>query len=237
MLSPENLRFSIAILWCVVGFGSYYFLAGSSTLISRFESACKLLDRQGNQVLMQRFLGLFFLGVFSVVIILFLPGKNLQEYGLAFEFSEPLPWWTWLLIPLILILGYLTARKPANLKHYPQIRAKKWTWTMLVISSVSWVIFLVGYEFLFRGFVLFASLDIMEPTAAIALNTTVYAFAHFYKGPAETFGTIPAGILFCYLTLLTGNIWSAVVLHSVMALSNEWFSLGSHPEMSLTKDR
>lgn len=237
MLSPENLRFSIAILWCVVGFGSYYFLAGNSKLISKFGSACKLLDKQGNQVLLQRVLGLIFLGVFSVVIILFLPDWNLREYGLTFEFREPLPWWTWLLIALILILGYFTARKPANLKQYPQIRAKKWTRSMLVISSVSWVIFLVAYEFLFRGFVLFASLDIMEPAAAIALNTSVYAFAHFYKGPAETFGTIPAGILFCYLTLLTGNIWSAVVLHSLMALSNEWFSIKFHPEMSLTKHR
>jgi membrane protease YdiL (CAAX protease family) len=41
------------------------------------------------------------------------------------------------------------------------------------------------------------------------------------------------GILLCYITLHTGNIWSAVIIHSSMALSNEWFSLRSHPNMHL----
>lgn len=237
MTLPENLQFTIAILWCVVGFGSYYFLSKNSALSSTFKSLCRHLDGQGNQVLLQRLLGLLFLGVVSALIILFLPDKSLQEYGFTFQFIKLPPWWSWLLIPLILILGFYTARAPSNLKQYPQIRALAWTPGTLVVSSISWILFLVGYEFLFRGFVLYASLDIMEPVPAIALNAAVYAFAHFYKGPGETFGAIPAGILFCYLTLLTGNIWCAVILHSVMALSNEWFSLKAHPEMSFTKAR
>ena len=73
----------------------------------------------------------------------------------------------------------------------------------------------------------------MGPWAAIALNCSLYAFAHFYKGPGETFGAIPLGIMFCYLTLLTGNIWTAVVIHSVMALSNEWFSIRANPDINL----
>lgn len=235
MSSPEVLRFTIAVLWCVVGFGSYYLLGRNNTLTGRIESACRLLDRQGNQVLLQRTLGLLFLGVFSCLIIAILPGKSLQEFGLTFHFKQPLPWWFFLLIPLVLMLGYTTARKPDILKQYPQIRAKIWTPAMLLISGVSWVLFLIGYEFLFRGFVLYAALDIMHSEWAIFLNTALYASAHFYKGPREIVGTIPAGILFCYLTLLTGNIWSAVALHSIMALSNEWFSLKAQPEMSLIK--
>ena len=235
--TPEILRFSMAILWSVVGFGCYYFLSKNSTLISRFGSLNSSLDRQGFQVLLQRLLGLLFLGVFSVIIILVLPGTGLPEFGLTFKFAVLPPWWSWLLIPLILILGYYAARKPGNLKQYPQIRAKSWTSPLLVLSGISWILFLIGYEFLFRGFVLYASLNIMAPGAAIALNTAIYAFAHFYKGPGETFGAIPAGIIFSYLTLLTGNIWSAVVLHSIMALSNEWFSLKAHPDMVLKRVR
>jgi membrane protease YdiL (CAAX protease family) len=136
---------------------------------------------------------------------------------------------------MILIIGYFAAQKPGNLEYYPQIRTNRWTRGMVVISGTSWVLFLVGYEFLFRGFVLNASLGLMEPGPAIALNCALYAFAHFYKGPAETFGAIPVGIILCYITLITGNIWCAVILHSVMALSNEWFSLRAHPEMKITK--
>jgi membrane protease YdiL (CAAX protease family) len=233
MHTQEDLWFTIAILWSAVGFGSYYFLSHNKSFVCRFENACKILDRQGNQVLLQRILGLFFLGIVSALIIVFLPGTGLKEYGLTFNFRSAPPWWSWLLIPLILILGYFAARKPGNLKLYPQIRASIWTRAIILLSSVSWLLFLIGYEFLFRGFVLHASLELTGPVPAIALNCALYAFAHFYKGPGEAFGAIPVGVLFCYLTLFTGNIWCAVLLHSVMALSNEWFSLGAHPEMSV----
>jgi membrane protease YdiL (CAAX protease family) len=235
MSNPENLRFSISILWCLLGFASYYFLSKTSGFTAKFRSLCKLLDMQGNQVLLQRALGLLFLGLLSALIIAILPSRGLQDFGLNLNFIEPLPWWSWLLIPVILILSYLTAKSPENLQQYPQIRIQTWTPGILIISSISWIVFIIGYEFLFRGFLLFASLEIMNPVPAISLNTAVYAFAHYYKGPGETFGSIPAGILFCYLTLLTGNIWTAVFLHTMMALSNEWFSLRSHPDMQFKR--
>lgn len=232
MHTNEVLRFTIALVWSVVGFGSYYFLSLNKNCVSRFGIACNMLDGQGKQVLFQRILGLIFLGIVSALIILILPGISLKEYGLTFSFRSAPPWWTWLLIPLILILGNVAAKKPGNLKLYPQIRASTWTRGMILLSGISWLLFLIGYEFLFRGFVLHASLELVGTVPAIALNCALYAFAHFYKGPGETFGAIPVGILFCYLTLITGNIWCAVLLHSVMALSNEWFSLRAHPEMS-----
>ena len=237
LLTPETLRFSIAILWCVVGFGAYYFISQNRTIVRIFGDLFRILDKQGNQVVFQRLLGFLLLGVFSVLILLLLPQAAIQEYGLNFKFRSPPPWWSALLIPLVLVLSYQTARKPANLKLYPQIRAKQWSRSMLALSSISWVIFLIGYEFLFRGFLLYASLELLEPVPAIALNCALYAFAHFYKGPAESFGAIPAGIILCYLSLITGNIWSAVLVHSVMALSNEWFSLRAHPDMQVKGGR
>jgi membrane protease YdiL (CAAX protease family) len=75
----------------------------------------------------------------------------------------------------------------------------------------------------------------MDPLPAFALNCAIYALAHLYKGPGETFGAIPVGVLLCYLTLVTGNIWTAVILHSLMALSNEWFSIRFNPDMKFIK--
>jgi membrane protease YdiL (CAAX protease family) len=234
---PENLRFSIALLWSVVGFGSYYFLSQSSKCSRRVGSICKILDQQGNKVALQRMWGLLFLGVISALIILVLPGISLKAYGLNFRFLAAPPWWTWLLLALIPVMNYFAAQKTSNLEQYPQIRARQWNRGVISVSAMSWVLFLVGYEFLFRGFLLHASLEVMSAGPAIALNSAIYGFAHFYKGPGETFGAIPVGILLCYLTLVTGNIWCAVLIHSVMSLSNEWFSLRFHPEMEILKAR
>ena len=236
-MTIEELRFIIAVIWCATGFAAYYFLSNNKSFTDRIGPLYRNIDTQSNQVLQQRMLGLLFLGVFSALIILLLPGTTLREYGLGFAFLAPPPWWTFLALPLILILVFFSAKKTGNLKLYPQIRTREWSPGLLALSGVSWVAFLIGYEFLFRGFLLFASFGIMEAAPAIALNCALYAFAHFYKGPGETYGALFVGILLCYLTLVTGNIWSAVFLHSVMALSNEWFSLRAHPDKKLVKAR
>ena len=127
MTNPENVRFSIAILWCVLGFASYYFLSKESSFTAKFKNTCKRLDTQGNQVLLQRILGLLFLGLATALIIVILPGENLQDFGLNLNFKASPPWWSWLLIPPVLLLSYLTARNPFNLQQYPQIRTRSWT--------------------------------------------------------------------------------------------------------------
>lgn len=234
---PTNIIFIIAVSWCAIGFAGYYFLSNNNAFTRRVGRLNRRFDKQGNQVLLQRALGLLFLGLLSALIIILLPSGTPGEYGLNFKFLADPPWWSILVIPLILVMGYYAAKQEGNLALYPQIRANIWTPDMILISSFSWILFLVGYEFLFRGFLLQASLDIMGLGPAIALNCALYALAHFYKGPAETFGAIPVGILLCYLTIVTGNIWCAVILHSVMALSNEWFSLYFHPGMAIIKAR
>ena len=235
LFSTGKLGFALATSWCVLGFATYYFLSHSKTVVGRIGILIKGFDSQGNQVLLQRLLGLLLLGIFSAIIIIILPGAELKDYGMRFAFNAPPPWWFYLLIPIIPVIGVFSARKPGNLANYPQIRLKQWTPLLLFISGISWIAFLIGYEFLFRGFLLHSTLEIMQPAPAIALNCAFYAFAHFYKGPGETFGSIPAGIVLCYLTLVTGNIWSAVIIHSIMALSNEWFSIRAHPDMKISK--
>ena len=234
-LSHGELEFALAISWCAIGFATYYFLSHGNTLAGRIGVLVKGFDSQGNKVVLQRILGVFFLGIVSATIVLILPDASLKDYGLGFSFNVPPPWWAILLAPLILGIGFLSSGSPRNLAMYPQIRLKKWTPWLLFISAISWVAFLIGYEFLFRGFLLHASLGLMQTLPAFALNGAVYALAHFYKGPGETFGSIPVGIILCYLTLVTGNIWSAVILHSIMALSNEWLSIRAHPEMKIER--
>lgn len=233
---PTNITFIIAVTWCILGFAIYYFLSNNKAFAVRIGKLSRKFDSQGNQVLLQRMLGLLLLGIFSMLIIILNPGHKPLDYGLTISFLAAPPWWSYLVIPVILVMGIIAARQNGNLELYPQIRSRNWTPSMIAISSMSWVLFLIGYEFLFRGFLLHASLDIMDAGPAIALNCALYAFAHFYKGPGETFGAIPVGVVLCYLTIVTGNIWCAVAIHAIMALSNEWFSLYFHPEMEIVKD-
>jgi len=220
----DQFEFIVAILWAVIGFAAYYFLAHRKSASGKVR-----------EILAQRGWGVFFMGFVSLLIIFLVLKDKPSSYGFGFSFLRPPPWWSYLILPLVIIASYFQSSSPANLAIYPQIRIEAWSGRLVALSGLSWIAFLVAYEFFFRGFLLFASLTVLDPWAAVALNCSLYGFAHFYKGPGETFGAIIVGVLLCYLTLLTGNIWSAVVIHSLMALSNEWFSLSAHPKMKLVR--
>ena len=235
--NPESGHFVFALLWTLVGFTGYYLLSSSKSVAGRIWKTNPHLDRQVRQVILQRSWGLVLLGIASAAFIQFLLKGNLREYGLAFSFQSPPPWWFYPIAPLILVMGYYMAFKPENLSRYPQFRIKEWSIWLLCLSGFSWVLFLIGYEFLFRGFLLHSSLKVMAPWAAIALNCMLYSMAHFYKGRTEIIGAIPVGFVLCILTMITGNIWSAVGIHSVMALSSEWFSIRANPELTIKVHR
>jgi membrane protease YdiL (CAAX protease family) len=88
---------------------------------------------------------------------------------------------------------------------------------------------------MFRGFLLFSSLPVLGIWPSILLNTAVYSLVHIPKGNKETLGAIPFGILISYLAIETGTFWIAFFTHVILALSNEWFSLRTHPEMLFKK--
>ena len=58
----------LAVSWCAIGFASYYFLSHSKTFVNRIGILVKKFDSQGNQVILQRMLGLLFLGIASVLL-------------------------------------------------------------------------------------------------------------------------------------------------------------------------
>ncbi len=233
----EILLFVVAVVWSAVGFSAYIFLSRNTSLVRKLWKAKPNLDSQAKEIVFQRLWGFLFLGVFPVIFILFFPEKGLKDFGLGCSWQTAPPWWVIVILVIILIAGFYSSKQAGNLAMYPQIRIQQWSPGLLSLSGFSWVVFLLGYEFLFRGFLLYASLAVMDVWPAIALNCALYALAHLYKGPGETFGAIPLGILLCYLTILTGNIWTAVGIHSVMALSNEWWSIKANKNMVIIKSK
>ncbi|MBK7817530.1 MAG: CPBP family intramembrane metalloprotease [Sphingobacteriaceae bacterium] len=125
----------------------------------------------------------------------------------------------------------LAPKKEANLVNYPQIRAKIWTRKTVIIAALGWALYLFGYEFLFRGILLFPLVETLGVWPAIAINIALYSATHIPKGLHETIGAAPLGLVLCILTLLSGTIWIAFLVHVVMAWTNCFTALKFHPDM------
>jgi membrane protease YdiL (CAAX protease family) len=191
------------------------------------------LKKDVRGVVVQRLFGVIFLGILPYLLGVYLMDLAPSSMGIKVRLTAAPPWWSWIILLLIPLLAGKQASSASNLATYPQIRIPRWNLGILLLSAASWLTYLVAYEFLFRGFLLFSTLENTGVVPAVALNCLLYAAAHYYKGWTETLGSIPVGVFLCYLTIVTGSIWPAILVHSAMALSNEWCSLSYHPNMQL----
>ncbi|MDP3431919.1 MAG: CPBP family intramembrane metalloprotease [Bacteroidota bacterium] len=221
-----------AIAVATVGFLGYYYLSTSGKVISLLKTE----TGKPIYVLYQRLLGVVIFGFLPLAVILISGTKKLSDFGVVRPDSESY-FWVMILSLVIVPVSYFNSRAKENLKMYPQIREKEWSIGILIMSALSWIAYLLAYEFLFRGFLFFAALPALGLFFAIVLNTIIYALVHLHKGFKEIIGSVPLGILLCYLTYLTGTIWVAVFTHIILALTSEWFSLWAHPNMVVKTNR
>jgi membrane protease YdiL (CAAX protease family) len=225
----------LAIAAVTIGFIAYYFTYSSEKLAAKFAQRYGEEDGQARWIVFTRILGGFTIGFPSVLLpILFLDAMP-AAYGMSFTMTGEALIICAVLCPLLVIINIFRAGKPGNLVHYPQIRKKEWTVGTFMGSSVGWIVYLLGYEICFRGFLLFGCLEVMGIWPAIAINTAIYSFAHFFKGIGETVGAIPFGIIICVISLYTGNFMVAFLVHVSLALSNQTVAFLAHPDMGWKK--
>ncbi len=237
-LSASDIQFILVLSITALGYLGYYFLAFShKNPLSIFKTKMDLMPEKGvAHVFFQKLTGFFLMGILPyTAALIFLP-ESPFHYGLTPQVQAAN--FIYIIVPsaILVVLNYFFAGKPENLNQYPQMRIKTWTPRTISLNAFGWAIYLLGYEYLFRGVFFFGILPIVGLYQAIAINTIVYSLAHLSKGPKETLGSIPLGILMCMITFKTGSIWATFLIHVAMAWSNEFFALYHHPDMHFKKE-
>lgn len=224
---------SIALIG--IGFIVFWFFSNSDFL----QSFC--INRYGKDksliltIVFQKLFGIIMFGIIPFLIFFVAFSCNLTDYGLKFSNLLTSLYLILLLSVILIPMIFFTSGKPENLKHYPQIRIKEWNIKLIIINSLIWIAYLLAYEFLFRGILLFSWVHVIGVWPAIAINTSIYACTHISKGFKEAISAIPFGIILCIITLITGNIWVAFFAHVLLALSNDYFALYHNPEMKIIR--
>ncbi len=82
-------------------------------------------------------------------------------------------------------------------------------------------VFLVCYEFYFRGLLLFTLVGVVGYFSASIISTALYTLSHFGDAIWECIATIPFGFFLCWVTVETNSILPAILLHWFIALPGE----------------
>ena len=217
----EDLRVFIPVVGGLIGFVIFWFTWQSD----KFKR--KLIDKYGEDrgsaklVIYTKFLGGFSMGVLpAVAYLIAFPETTLSDLGLGFHKETLMATFLWILGlgALMVTLMALNAKKPRNLEHYPQLRAKVWDRKMFRGNLVGWAAYFFGYEMLFRRVLLFPLVETIGLWPAIAVNIGMYSATHIPKGLTETIGAIPLS-----------------TVHTAMAWTNTTIALKHHPDMMYIK--
>mgnify|MGYP006300387763 CR=1 FL=1 len=191
------------------------------------------LGKDEVRILSIKYSGILWLGIIPLLVWTLVNNVSLSSVGLSFHNFHVTLRWILILAPVPVIINFFAARSPKNLALYPLVRKPEWNLRILLTDMLSWLFYLVGYEFFFRGFMLLGMIPLLGVWPSIVINIMAYSFVHIHKGGREAFGSIPMGLLLCLITIDTGNIWAAFFIHLSLAWSNELFALRFSNDINL----
>jgi membrane protease YdiL (CAAX protease family) len=130
-----------------------------------------------------------------------------------------------LLAVLVLYLAFLPILIPTSLSaefhsKYPLFTEARHSALNFALHEIAYVIYFVGWEFIFRGYLLFG----LRPAIgfyAVFVQTIPFAILHFGKPEVETMAAILAGVILGYLALRARSFWYGWMLHSLIAVTND----------------
>lgn len=175
--------------------------------------------------------GFLFLGLIPISITVFLSNSSVTYLALPESWTVASLFWLVILISLGLLVPAIATTQPNHLQKYPQMRIQKWNFWLILLNILTWAAQLFGYELLFRGILLFSSVDVWGEWPAIIINGFLYSFAHFSKGWKEAIGSFPFAVLLCLASVATGSIWIAFIGYLTLAVTNDSLAIRNHSKM------
>ncbi len=128
-----------------------------------------------------------------------------------------------ILAPLFLLFAYLGSGDAAMQAEYPLAGQVMRHAPSFLIIELFYLLYYFGWEFLFRGLMIFGLEDRFGAVAVILIQTIPSAIVHIGKPAAESFAAIPAGLLFGYLAVRSRSFLYPLFLHAVIGIGTDLF--------------
>jgi membrane protease YdiL (CAAX protease family) len=234
MHQMSNFQHLAIITIVLIFFTGYHFLAYNKKIISYLEKKMTKETMILSIFFYRKMTGFIFMGILPYIVLNWLHPELLTLIGWDYQLKST-HWMTlFFLILLVIAFNSWAGKKPFAYERYPQMRFREWNWYRLSANIAGWILYLIAYEFLFRGILFFAFLGSLGLWPAIAVNLAIYASVHLIQGIRETLGCLVFGMVLCLLVWNTGSLLPAILLHASLTLSMDVSAIIHNPGMRFT---
>ena len=150
--------------------------------------------------------------IIGILIIKFGFNDKLSDYGLRIgDYKTGLLFTVFFLFVMIILIWFVSAT-PAFAEKYPHLQSAKSNWDTLVIYETGMLLYMIAWEFIWRGFMLFG-LEKKFGYYSVLIQMIPFVILHNGKPFLETFGAIFGGIALGILALRTRSIYYCIIIH------------------------
>jgi len=221
-----DLLYPLSIVIITIALLCIHFLLGTE----RFFKRTIYLRHAGKNAVRTQALGVFYkrltafllYGICTLLIIKSLYRHSIVQYGfsrgqgeLPFLFMGPV-----LLLTLLTMLFF--SRRKKIYQRYPEVEGARTSRLYFTVSSLTYVLYLFGYECLFRGFLLFGLKKTFGDLPAALVSMGFVTLTHIGTSLPVIIGSMFSGIIFPYIALLSGSIWPVFLLHSCIGVGMDY---------------
>lgn len=230
----ENALLLLCLIIASAGFILWYALSSSLRLPVRYQIMYDANPPYVNRVLRRRTLAAIIYAVIPLIIIRWtdwISRPTLQDLNISFQWNPEVAKYVGFGLLVVIVISLISTRTQSSLELYPEVRVRFWRPHILIKSALSWVIYILAYEFFYRGLLLQALLFHLDEVPAIAACTALYGLTHYHRQDRMTILSIIWSVISCVLVLRTGSLLPAIIIHLSLCLIVEWLSIRHHKEM------
>lgn len=157
-----------------------------------------------------------YFAVLPALVILILLRRNPLDFGL--RLGNVRLWSVYSLIFLIIAIPalYFSSDVSSVVRYYAGRDID------LLRYSLEMAVYFLGWEFVFRGFMLFGLKDKFRE-GSILIQMIPFVLLHIGKPEIETISTILSGLIWGYICYRGNSFWPAYIMHLVINISNKAF--------------
>ncbi|MFW6182053.1 MAG: CPBP family intramembrane glutamic endopeptidase, partial [Spirochaetota bacterium] len=225
--SPQHLEPVVCLASAALLYFAYYYHVAAPVARRLMRSRTPGEPRPGDmvEVLSSRLWGMAVLGAVPLAVVTAVLGKRPEDYGAAAP-ASPLAYLAaavlcLLLFPVLLAYGKASPATGNREKWIPRPVPGE-----AALNAGTWTVYLAAYEFFMRGFLLFPLARAMGPWPAVAAMTLAYTAVHLHRPRGETAGCLVMGPLLGALTLWSGSLLPALLVHVFIANTTDLLAMG-----------
>jgi len=224
LFTGENKKPTIILLLSPFVLVTFKYFGTRSFYLAELSSAFAFFgDPQLTAELYEFFCTFLLLGIVPLLTIKLVFREPISSYGLQLgDWRFGLKAFL-VLAPIMVAAAFPSSKQPEFLAQYPLFKGAGASPQMFLAHAASYLIFYIGWETYFRGFMQFGLRGTFGDWNAILVQTAVSCILHIGKPTGEIYGSIIGGLVWGIVAFRARSILFIILLHWLVGISLDFF--------------